>query len=302
MSPSDILPSNGFTETSASTRFSLKGRRVSRRSGGLRSSCNSAKLSRTSSTSRSIKIFADIKDLLGLPRDSHIRIPDDPESNQGHRNSSNNSITTPKTEVAEQSSPSQDPHVLEKNQEKDAESPVGSGQQLITPGTPSSGEEINMDDPESPFLYDDFPQPPSQVFRSNHRSVSIRHDTLNSTLESPDNAGSNTSEKRPPRIDKLLPQPPYHSFTPKKKIMVVTLISLAGSLSALSSIIYFPALNVVAAVRNIPLNQTTYIHDLHRTFTSQKNLSCLLSRLSCWSKASHLSYVHHLRMWDAARC
>lgn len=247
MNPSDIPSSQGFAVIPANARPSVKERGVSRRSSGLRSSCQSAKLSRNSSTTRSIKIFADVKDLLGIRGSSHIRIPDDPENSAGYRTSFTEDIPVSNRGDAEHFTSQDGLQTTELQSENDTRSSDDSReQQSPTPDTPPSEEKAPRENTESSILYEYFPRPPPQIFRNEHRSVLVQFDT-HSTPESSESASTST-EKLPPRIDKSLPQPPYHSFTHKKKIMVVTLVSLAGSLSPLSNIIYFPALNDIAAV------------------------------------------------------
>ncbi len=74
----------------------------------------------------------------------------------------------------------------------------------------------------------------------------------------------------PPRIDekgrpesnysleKNLPQPPYHIFTPSKKKQMVYTVSLAGLFSPLSSNIYFPALGQISRVQLLSLDLSVH--------------------------------------------
>jgi len=48
--------------------------------------------------------------------------------------------------------------------------------------------------------------------------------------------------------EKVLPEPPYHVFSQKRKKQLVYIVSLAGLFSPLSSNIYFPALGQIADV------------------------------------------------------
>jgi hypothetical protein len=49
-------------------------------------------------------------------------------------------------------------------------------------------------------------------------------------------------------LEKKLPEPPYHVFSPAKKKQMVYIVSLAGLFSPLSSNIYFPALGQISKV------------------------------------------------------
>lgn len=53
-------------------------------------------------------------------------------------------------------------------------------------------------------------------------------------------------EKRQIRVNKLLPQPPYHVFDRWKKRQIVLLVTCAGVLSPLSTSIFFPALPAIS--------------------------------------------------------
>lgn len=234
-------------EVPAISGMPVKGRRGSTRVSGPRSS---SKLSRNSSTSRSIKIFADMKDLLGIRGSSHIRLPDDAERKSGFRSPSpsiheayldrenGHGVTHEQVEPT---------HNVQLNEEgDDQKSPGTEEQEASTTFLESDSEAGRITG--TPDLYDSFPRPPGQVLQRHHQDLLSQPEIPGLEPGSPVTSRLEIIEKYSPRVDKLLPQPPYHSFTHKKKLMVAALVSLAGSLSPLSSIIYFPALNAISTV------------------------------------------------------
>lgn len=234
-------------------------------------------------------MFADVRDLLGIRGSSHIRLPDHIKSETSFR--------SPPIFVDESISSTTRGDIVAPEQDEPSSSPVQPENHLDTEQSCDHEEQSNaapISSPEaepkrgtaSPCLYESFPRPPAQVVQSDHhRSVLAQHEILSSSREeTASRLNSGLSEKRSLRVDKLLPQPPYHSFTRKKKLMVVVLVSLAGSLSPLSSTIYFPALNTIAAVSGYILLPTVTILINHSTFTSLKSWFYSLSPLSCSCK------------------
>ncbi|KAH7419053.1 major facilitator superfamily domain-containing protein [Cadophora sp. MPI-SDFR-AT-0126] len=69
------------------------------------------------------------------------------------------------------------------------------------------------------------------------------------TIEAPKSASVSTYS-----LEKSLPDPPYHVFTPAKKKQLVYIVSLAGLFSPLSSNIYFPALGEIAKDLRVSLS------------------------------------------------
>lgn len=263
MNPSDIpSSSHGFMEAPVAARISIKGRRISARSSAPRSSIHSAKLSRNSSTSRSIKIFADVKDLLGIRGSSHIRPPDHAEIYNSFQSSSMSVHEIESSTgdfdhlIPEESNLIQDD--VQIYQDVEAQNPCKAKESPTMITIPESGTRRFT---ASPDLYESFPRPPAKVLQSHHR-VLAQYERLCPELlplESPAIPESEIREKPSPRIDKLLPPPPYHSFTRQKKLMVTVLVSLAGSLSPMSSTIYFPALNTIATV-SLPRSHNLHAH------------------------------------------
>src|SRR5256885_5691376 len=74
--------------------------------------------------------------------------------------------------------------------------------------------------------------------------------------------------------EKVLPEPPYHVFSHKRKKRIVYIVSLAGLFSPLSSSIYFPALDQIA---NVSLFSSSFDRCLEKEcIAMSRGLECLL--------------------------
>lgn len=122
----------------------------------------------------------------------------------------------------------------------------------------------NEDNPESPTpsyrLYDEDIRNPRNAPRSSFQmSKSARDYRRQPFLHSEPLASfkdlfpaiqtrAYEENQRRVNVDKRLPEPPFHVFCFKKKILLTCLVSVAGLLSPMSGSIYFPAITAVVEV------------------------------------------------------
>lgn len=203
-----------------------------------KSSWLSTKMSRNSSMtskSRSIPIFVHVGDLLKHPGGSPKFSPDqdnnedisqvEPDPEQSPMGTSRTIPTGPRPDASSALN-------LAKQSDKDA-SQVGLSKEQIEKA-PGSGETKPKRNTKS--IYSSFPEPPDPL---EHFDKWFPESPQTPPVE----------EKQKARVDKSLPQPPYHVFDSNKKMQLVILVSLAGILSPLSTSIYLPALAPIATVR-----------------------------------------------------
>jgi hypothetical protein len=176
------------------------------------------------SNSQSIKIFADVEELLS-PSTGRNAIPKAPQSAFSSR--------LPAKPDAMYSGKA------ERNLYLEPQDP---------PSQISRGKNTDEDWRTTENLVYSFPEPPRQTLSCPRRLLSFKK------LFPESRYMADQSQEYPvANIDKMLPQPPYHVFESRTKKLLVYLLSASGLLSPLSTAIYFPALIAVMKVCNWPM-------------------------------------------------
>ncbi|TVY71173.1 Itaconate transport protein [Lachnellula suecica] len=216
----------------------------------------STKLSRNSSMtskSRSVPIFVHVGDLLKPPGSSPQFPPAQETSEHTSEDDSNQANTamginrttptvphnavTPQTVMGGSRTPPTEPHYVVSPQTPFPSQPNGDTKDEST--TEVTERATRPEDIESETntksIYSLFPEPPDPLEHFDKWFPEIPQQV------------ARMEEKQKARVDKSLPQPPYHVFDSKKKMQIVILVSMAGILSPLSTSIYLPALTAIAS-------------------------------------------------------